>query len=248
MAIISETEAETDLVDEAAGVEFAARIDAVLLDIEPHRLAVAGGQIEAGRHAIKAFIPAVGDAEAAGVGDEGGADAGGPGPRRAVGQAAAQIGQGVDRRIATGLCGGSRGPRQDEVADAQIRRSVVAAIGLDDDAIADRQRDDTGDIALFRRRAIAAEQIEMQAFLQHLARDALVDDIDDAANRRRSIEQRGRAAQHLDPFGKLGVDHHGMIDRGVGDVEAADAVRQHADALALEAAQDRPRGVGTEAR
>jgi hypothetical protein len=37
-----------------------------------------------------------------------------------------------------------------------------------------------------------------------------------------------------------------MVDAGVGDVEAADAVGEDSDALALEAAQDRPRRIGAE--
>ena len=78
------------------------------------------------------------------------------------------------------------------------------------------------------------------------ARDARVDHVDDAARRRRAVEQRRRPAQHLDPFGEQRVDDDRMIDRGVRHVERADAVGQHADTLALQAAQDRARGVGTE--
>ena len=74
-----------------------------------------------------------------------------------------------------------------------------------------------------------------------LARDAPVDDVDHAADRRRSEQQRRRAAQHLDPLGGQRVDRDRMVGAGGGHVEAADAVGQDADAVAAKAAQDRPR-------
>jgi hypothetical protein len=47
--------------------------------------------------------------------------------------------------------------------------------------------------------------------------------------------------QHLDPLSGERIDRDGVVGRGIGDVDRADAVGQHAHALALEAAQHRPR-------
>ncbi len=48
-------------------------------------------------------------------------------------------------------------------------------------------------------------------------------------------------AQHLDPVGGQRIDRDRMVDAGAGHVEAADAVGQHPDAIALKAAQHGPR-------
>src|SRR3546814_19719702 len=57
----------------------------------------------------------------------------------------------------------------------------------------------------------------------------------------RSAERpRGWPAQDLNALGKKRVDDPRMIDGGVGQFDRANTVRQHADALALETAQDGP--------
>ncbi len=88
----------------------------------------------------------------------------------------------------------------------------------------------------------------MDRLVRQRARDAPVDDVDDAADRRRAVEQRLGPAQHLDPLGQQRIDHHRMVDAGVRDVDRADPIGQHAHALALEAAQHRARRVRPERR
>ena len=136
--------------------------------------------------------------------------------------------------------------RQHEAADPQVRRAAVIAVDMHDEAAADRRVDPRIDRSLARRRAISGEPLEMDRLLRDMARNARVDDVDDAADRRGAEQQHRRPAQHLDPLGGERVDRHRMIDAGRGGVEAADAVGEHPDAVALEAAQHRPRGARAE--
>ena len=55
------------------------------------------------------------------------------------------------------------------------------------------------------------------------------------------------AAQDLDPVGGQRVDRDRMVGARRGQIEAADAVGEDADAVAAKAAQDRARGGGAEA-
>ena len=72
MAIIGIAEAELDGIEHAAaGIDLAAQIDAVLLDLEPHGFAVPRRQVKARRHAVEAVVMAIGKAEFATGIDEG---------------------------------------------------------------------------------------------------------------------------------------------------------------------------------
>ena len=73
------------------------------------------------------------------------------------------------------------------------------------------------------------------------ARNAAVDHVDRAADRLAAEQQHRGPVKHLDALGGQRVDGHRMVGRGVGHVDRADAVGQHPDALALEAAQHRAR-------
>ena len=76
------------------------------------------------------------------------------------------------------------------------------------------------------------------------ARDAAVDDIDDATDGRRSEQQCRRPAQYFDAFGRQRIDDNGVIDTGIRNIDAADPVLQNADTLALKAAKHRAAGIG----
>ena len=70
--------------------------------------------------------------------------------------------------------------------------------------------------------------------------NAIVGGADDAADRRRSIAQRRRAPDDLDLIGRERVDRHEMVLAEIGRAVAADAVLDDADAIDVEAADDRP--------
>jgi hypothetical protein len=95
-----------------------------------------------------------------------------------------------------------------------------------------------------RRRAEDAQRVYVIAFARNGARNASVDDIDGATDRLASEQQHRRPAQHLDAFGGQWIDGDAMVGRCIRHVERSDAVRQHADALALKATQHRTRGAG----
>lgn len=116
----------------------------------------------------------------------------------------------------------------------------------DEPGAADRHVQRAGTAALIGIAAEAAGGIEVHRLADAGAGNAPVLDVDDAADRRGTEQQRRRTADDLDPLGQQRVDGDGMIDRGVGDVEAADAVGEHPHPLGIEAPQDRPRGVGAE--
>src|SRR3546814_10789073 len=75
----------------------------------------------------------------------------------------------------------------------------------------------------------------MDRFVRHAAGYAPVHDVDRAADRLAAEQKHGGAMQHLDPLRRQRIDGDGMIGRGVGDVDRADAVREHADTDALKA-------------
>src|SRR5690606_5476114 len=98
--------------------------------------------------------------------------------------------------------------------------------------------DTSGEADLVGRARVAADGVNMDAVVRDRARNTLVEHVDDAADSRRAIEQRGRAANDFDALRSDWIDGDSVIGGGVGHIDRADAVRQHADALALEAAQD----------
>ncbi len=104
----------------------------------------------------------------------------------------------------------------------------------------DRHVSSAGDRTLVRGRAVGGDAIQPIAVLGPGPRNARVDDVHHPAHRRRAEQQRRWPAQHLNALGQERVDDHRMIDGGIGQVDRANTVRQHADALALETAQDGP--------
>ena len=70
--------------------------------------------------------------------------------------------------------------------------------------------------------------------------NAIVAGVDDAADRRRAVTQRGRAANDLDLIGRERIDRHEMVLAEIGRAIAPDAVLHDADAIDVEPANDGP--------
>ena len=119
---------------------------------------------------------------------------------------------------------------------------------MEDELASDGHVDRAACRALVRGRRIGRNAVDMHDLVGHFARDAAVDNVHDTADRRRAEEQRRGPAQHFDAIGGQLVDDDGVIDAGVRHVDAADTIGEHADAFALKAAQNGPRGIGTEGR
>ena len=75
-------------------------------------------------------------------------------------------------------------------------------------------------------------RVDVHRLARHAPRDALVDHVDRAADRRAAVEQHRRPAQHLDPVGGQRVDRHRVVGRDVRGVDRADPVDQHAHPVA----------------
>ena len=182
------------------------------------------GHFQARWHAIGVLAVRDRHAQIAAIADIGKAAGHFPHFRRGIGQLALQPRIVLDFLLVGG--GGDLAHRlgQDIAAGAQIVGLAVAAIDMDDEILGQRHLDLARTAAFVGGAAIGADRVDMDRLVRHAARDAAVDHIDHAADRRRSIEQGGRAAQHLDPVGGQRVDRDGMVDRGVGHIEAADAV------------------------
>ncbi len=82
--------------------------------------------------------------------------------------------------------------------------------------------------------------------VDRLGRNAVVDDVDHAAHRAAAILQRRRPAQHFDAVGHQRIDRHRVVVAQRRSIGRAAAVLQDADAVAVQAANDRPAGVGAE--
>jgi hypothetical protein len=91
-------------------------------------------------------------------------------------------------------------------------------------------------------RGFAADPVD------RLHRDAVVDDVDDAADRLAAITQGGRATHHFDILSGQRVDRHAMVGADIRDVRAGQAVLGQLDALGVHAADHRATGAGREAR
>jgi len=76
--------------------------------------------------------------------------------------------------------------------------------------------------------------------------DAVVDDVDHTADGGAAVEERGGAAEDLDAVDKKRLDADAVVGADVGGIEGADAVVEHADAFAAEAADERTIRAGTE--
>ena len=92
--------------------------------------------------------------------------------------------------------------------------------------------------ALVGGASIAEEELAADGATRLRPRNTGIDDVHHAANRRRSEQQCRWSAQHLDPLRRQGVDRDGVIGTRRGKVEAADAVRENADAVTGQSAEN----------
>ena len=246
MLIIGITCAQADAVEEAAiDGDFAAQVDAVLLHAQPHLLRLAiGGECIAHRHTVEIVGMRERHAQIAAIVDIGRAAGHFPYAPGAVGQLAFEVRKVGNLRVAARRRLRAQRRRQNIVASVEIAGLAVAAVQMDDELVGQRHFDFARARALIGGAAIGADRVDMYRLIGHAARNAAVDHIDDAADRRRPIEQGGRPAQDFDAIGGQRIDRHGMVDRCVRHVEAADPIGQDAHALALETAQDGARCAG----
>ena len=82
--------------------------------------------------------------------------------------------------------------------------------------------------------------------LQRLARDAVVQCVDHATGGVAAVQQRGRAAQHLDALDHQRIERHRVVEAQVGRVGRRAAVVEQADAVAVEPPDHRPTGLRAE--
>ncbi len=82
--------------------------------------------------------------------------------------------------------------------------------------------------------------------LDRRVRDAVVEGVDHAADGVTAIQQGGRAADDFDAIDRHRVQGHGVVVGQRRGIQGADAVAQNADAVAVQAANDRSAGARAE--
>jgi hypothetical protein len=113
--------------------------------------------------------------------------------------------------------------------------------------VAGRAIQRAGDVAAVVDAAVAGLHLAGGLVFER-GRDALVDDVDQAADRAGAVEQGGGAAQDLDLARDRAFGGHRVVVRQAGHVRGRHAVFQHLDARAFHAADDGARGAGAEGR
>lgn len=140
--------------------------------------------------------------------------------------------------------GGHEPARLRRRGNVVVRAFAVQAVQAEHpaaDARLDRSR--------HRRTLVDARARGQQAAMDALdlgARNAVVDDVDDAADRRPAIGQGRGPAQHLDPLGLLRVVGHLVVRRQRRGVDHPDAVAQHQHPRPGQAPDHRPARAGPE--
>ena len=200
MAVIGIARPQAQLFKQAiAQIQFAADIETILPHANGHRrflfaaIAMCMPTAGAGRDAVIGVINAVGQAHIAAIVDEGDPARCCPAFHRAVGNAAALVGQfkrfgglveiafaGFFRREIQHL--GAQARRKDVAAGAQIVAVAIAAIQMDDDPVRHRHINRCPAGPIVRRAAIARKRIDMDGFIGDRTRNALVERVDRAAN------------------------------------------------------------------
>ena len=129
----------------------------------------------------------------------------------------------------------------------------IAAAGIEQDAAIDTAVDRTNGRSRFnggagrglraRQRRLGRQTIGLErrgpAYGQGV-RDTVVGRANDAADRCRSVAQRGRTADDLDLVCRQCIDRHGMIFAEIGGAASTGAVFEDADAIDVETPDDRP--------
>ena len=129
----------------------------------------------------------------------------------------------------------------------QVIALLPIAVDMDDELAGEWNVDGPVDEALVRRRAVAGESGHPDCIFGKTTRDARINDVDDAADRRRAEQERGRAAKDFDALGSDRIDGNGVVRPRRRQVEAAYTVGEHAHAVAGEAAKHGRRSGRTEA-
>ncbi len=266
MFVIGIAGADTQRVDEAADLDLTPDVGAELLQCDRDRclamfmfvmilifiVMMMMRSTRTRRHAVARIVIACGKAQASAIVDQRESAAQRISTRAAIGQATAAVGVlqcfgGFLQMAFVGLflgdfeLFGAQRVTQHIAADAQIVALAIAAVDMRDDLRGDREVHRCAAAALVRSRAIGTDRVDMEAILRHRARDAAVEDVDRAADRLAAEQEHGGAAQHFDALRRQRLDRHGVVSRGIRDVERAEAVGQHAHALALKTAQHRAR-------
>ena len=200
-------------------------------------------QLQRVRDAVVALQPRNGDAHVPLLADP--AEAAGhlPGARTGILHPAARF------RLFGGLATLGRSrlaqvPREQIAARAIIPRFQEAAVRMGHQPRStQRDVDRAGNRPLVGIAAQRPQRIDVRKLFRNLPHDPPVGHIHHTADRPGSIQKGGRAANDLHPVGCQRIDRNRMVDRRVGDVEAADPVGQDPDPLAIKAPQDRARGI-----
>ena len=113
-----------------------------------------------------------------------------------------------------------------------------AAIDMENQRGGQRHVERTRSAAIITGAAIAGKRIEVKRRFRDIARNTLVDDIDRAADRVAAEQQHRWPAQDFHTLGRKRINRDSMVDGGVGRIERADPVCQHAHSRSLKTAQN----------
>ncbi len=129
-----------------------------------------------------------------------------------------------------------------EAADAEIIELRIGAVGVGDEMAAERHVEGNIAGAFVGGAAIFRERVDADGPGRHAARDARVDHVDDAADRRGAEQQGRRAAQDFNSLRGQRVDRHLVV----GSDEDRSSVPIPSTRMRTRS-PDRPRRIGREA-
>ncbi len=104
-----------------------------------------------------------------------------------------------------------------------------------------------GEVAAVRASAALGYGFTFERAIREMRGHAIADRIDHAADGLAAIAQGRSATHHFHAVGGEGIDGHAVVGTDVGDIEAADAILEHAHAVRVHAADDGTTGTGGEA-
>ncbi|MCY1223588.1 hypothetical protein D9M72_357210 [compost metagenome] len=160
--------------------------------------------------------------------------------RAGIGQAAIGFGLACGQRI-----GGAQAVAAGVAGDAQVAGFAREGVGVDGELAVAGLDQRAGVARLVAARGGAGIDCAADAF-DRLLRNPVVDHIDHAADGVAAVHQRRRAAHDLDALGHERVHRHGVVIGQRRGVDRGAAVLQHLDAVAVQAADHRPAGIGPE--
>ena len=136
--------------------------------------------------------------------------------------------------------------RHRAIGNVVVIRFPLEAIGMDGER-ADAAVQQRRALARIRVGAVQTGELRRKGLVRQTRGNAVVDGVDDAADRLAAVAQRRRAADHLDSLRRQRIDRNSVVRTDVGDIEAADAVFERAHPIRIESANDGPAGSGCEA-